>query len=207
MKRNELKWNEQGLIPAIIQNPVTKDVLMMGYMNQEAIDQTLSSGYVTFYSRSRACLWMKGESSGNYLKFSSLKVDCDKDTILIQAQPTGPTCHQGTATCWGTNEHPSLFFINELREIIRDRKENPPKKSYLTHLFGQGIAKIAQKVGEEAVEVVIEALQDDRSNLLEEAADLLFHYLVLLEVKNVELDDVIEVLKKRNVSLKKIGSD
>lgn len=186
-----------GLVPAIIQNVDTMDVLMLGYMNQEAYEQTLKSKKVTFYSRSKQRLWMKGEESGNTLDFHGVEVDCDHDTLLIKARPNGPTCHMGSTTCWGDTASNQFGVIEQLENIINDRKINPEKDSYVSALFDQGINKIAQKVGEEAVEVVIEAKDDNEVLFLNESADLLFHYLILLHQKGYALNDVLNVLKER----------
>lgn len=186
-----------GLVPAIIQDVDTMDVLMLGYMNQEAYEQTLKTKKVTFYSRSKQRLWMKGEESGNTLDFHGVEVDCDHDTLLIKARPNGPTCHTGTTTCWGDTASNQFGVIEQLENIINDRKINPEKDSYVSALFDQGINKIAQKVGEEAVEVVIEAKDDNEELFLNESADLLFHYLILLHQKGYALNDVLNVLKER----------
>ncbi|WP_026713628.1 bifunctional phosphoribosyl-AMP cyclohydrolase/phosphoribosyl-ATP diphosphatase HisIE [Flavobacterium daejeonense] len=187
-----------GLIPAIIQDSETKNVLMLGYMNKEAYQKTLETGKVTFFSRSKQRLWTKGEESGNFLNLVDIKNDCDEDTLLIQAQPAGPTCHTGADTCWQTPNKNNYGFISELEETIQSRKENADsEKSYVASLFAKGINKIAQKVGEEAVEVVIEAKDNDEELFLGESADLLFHYLILLQAKGYKLDDVINVLKSR----------
>lgn len=191
--------DENGLVPAIIQDAETKNVLMLGYMNDEAVQKTKTSGLVTFYSRSKQRLWTKGEESGNVLKLVDIKLDCDADTLLIQAQPLGPTCHTGTDTCWGLSNHPNFGFLTNLEDIIKDRKENfKPEGSYVASLFDKGINKIAQKVGEEAVEVVIEAKDDNNNLFLNESADLLFHYLILLQAKGYTLKDVVTVLKERH---------
>lgn len=187
-----------GLIPAIIQDPRTSQVLMLGYMNREALDKTRESGKVTFYSRSKQRLWTKGETSGNFLELESLELDCDGDTLLVKARPQGPTCHLGPDTCFGTENTGSRQFLEELQQIIRDRKQNAPEGSYTAHLFASGLNKIAQKVGEEAVEVVIEAKESNPAKLKEETADLLFHLLVLLEEKGVTLDEVVDILKSRH---------
>ena len=187
-----------GLIPAIIQDEETSAVLMLGYMNQEAIDLTISSKKVTFYSRTKERLWTKGETSGNFLMLKSIKLDCDNDTLLVRVNPVGPVCHKGDDTCWAEKNSSKTLFIDQLREIIKDRKNNPTEKSYTASLFAKGINKIAQKVGEEAVEIVIEAKDDNKDLFLGEAADLLFHYLILLEAKEIELDEVMEVLIKRH---------
>jgi phosphoribosyl-ATP pyrophosphohydrolase/phosphoribosyl-AMP cyclohydrolase len=188
----------KGLIPAIIQDNLTGKVLMQGYMNKEALSETVSSGKVTFFSRSKNRLWTKGETSGNFLGYISHSVDCDQDSILIKAEPVGPVCHTGADTCWGESNSGKALFIQHLTEIIKERKQNPDEKSYTASLFAKGINKIAQKVGEEAVELVIEAKDDNKDLFLGEAADLLFHYLVLLEAKQIELDEVLDVLIKRH---------
>lgn len=187
-----------GLLPAIVQDIWTGKVLMLGYMNAAALQQTQASGKVTFFSRSKQRLWTKGESSKNYLLVEEILLDCDKDTILIKATPEGPTCHTGSDTCWNENNDGKVLFINYLKHIIRDRKENPSEKSYTTSLFKAGINKVAQKVGEEAVELVIEAKDNNKDLFLGEAADLLYHYLILLEAKDIELDEVIETLLERH---------
>ena len=191
--------NSDGLVPVIIQDAITKNVLMLGYMNKEAVDKTISTKLVTFYSRSKKRLWTKGEESGNFLNLVDLKVDCDNDTLLIQANPVGPTCHKGTDTCWGEDNIQNYGFLAQLENIIKDRKENyKPADSYVASLFEKGINKIAQKVGEEAVEVVIEAKDSNTNLFLNESADLLFHYLILIQAKGHSLNDVVEILKKRH---------
>ena len=187
-----------GLIPAIIQDASTKTVLMLGYMNQAAVDKTVSENRVTFYSRSKERLWTKGEESGNFLEVVDIKNDCDNDTLLISARPLGPTCHTGTDTCWGDENKAELGFITELEAIIKKRYDQPDDSSYTSSLFASGINKVAQKVGEEAVEVVIEAKDDNDDLFLNESADLLFHYLVLLRAKGFSIDAVIDVLKERH---------
>ncbi len=186
-----------GLVPAIIQDDATRKVLMLGFMNEAAVAKTQELQKVTFFSRSKNRLWTKGEESGNYLLLKDIKVDCDKDTLLIKATPLGPTCHTGADTCWN-EENTTGNFLLELEQIILDRKNNPTDKSYTSSLFAKGINKIAQKVGEEAVEIVIEAKDDNKELFLGEAADLLFHYMILLRAKDFSLDDVIEVLKGRH---------
>ncbi len=186
-----------GLIPVIIQDNITNVVLMLGYMNQEAFDKTQLDKRVTFFSRSKNRLWTKGEESGNFLNVNSLLIDCDNDTILVKATPVGPTCHTGADTCFN-EKNASTNFLTELETIIRDRKNNPTDKSYTASLFAKGINKIAQKVGEEAVEVVIEAKDSNDDLFKGEAADLLFHYLILLQAKNFTLNDIIQVLKNRH---------
>jgi phosphoribosyl-ATP pyrophosphohydrolase/phosphoribosyl-AMP cyclohydrolase len=187
-----------GLIPAIIQDSETKNVLMLGYMNEESLQKTIETQKVTFFSRSKQRLWTKGEESGNFLNLVDIKNDCDGDTLLIQAKPVGPTCHTGTDTCWQEENKEHYGFISNLENTIKIRRENADsEKSYVASLFEKGINKIAQKVGEEAVEVVIEAKDDNDDLFLSESADLLFHYLILLQAKGFELKDVVEVLKKR----------
>jgi len=195
----DIKYNSEGLVPAIIQDATTKTVLMLGYMNAEAVSKTLETNKVTFFSRSKQRLWTKGEESGNFLNLISLQNDCDNDTLLIQAMPQGPTCHKGTDTCWSEANTESYGFISELETIITDRKENASSEtSYVSELFEKGINKIAQKVGEEAVEVVIEAKDDNDDLFLNESADLLFHYLILLQAKGFKLENVVDVLKSRH---------
>lgn len=198
----ELKLNEQGLIPVIVQDNETNKVLMLGYMNQEAFDKTLKLNKVTFYSRSKKRLWTKGEESGNYLNLISIQNDCDNDTLLVKVKPEGATCHKGTDTCWGEENTNDLSFLNQLESIIAQRKESGDEKSYVNDLFKKGINKIAQKVGEEAVEVVIEAKDNNDELFLNESADLLFHYLILLKVKGYSLKNIVEVLKIRNSIIK-----
>lgn len=193
----KLKFNEQGLIPAIIQDVNTNNVLMLGYMNQEAFDKTKETNKVTFFSRSKQRLWTKGEESGNFLNLVSIENDCDSDTLLIKVIPEGPTCHKGTGTCWGEENSDELSFLSQLEAIIKQRRESGNEKSYVNDLFKKGINKIAQKVGEEAIEVVIEAKDNNNELFLNESADLLFHYLILLQAKNYELKDVIKVLVSR----------
>ncbi len=188
--------SDDGLVPAIIQDAHTGVVLMLGYMNEAAYRKTCEEGLVTFYSRSRKVLWTKGETSNNFLKVNDILLDCDADTLLIKAEPVGPVCHTGAATCF--NENNEGDFIDRLEGIIADRKQNPSEKSYTTSLFQKGIPAIAQKVGEEAVEVVIEAMRNENERFQEEAADLLFHYLVLLHAKGFILKDIAEVLEKRH---------
>ncbi len=189
---------ENGLIPAIIQDASTKNVLMLGYMNEKAYQKTVESKKVTFFSRSKQRLWTKGEESGNFLNLIDIKVDCDNDTLLIKANPVGPTCHKGSDTCWDEKNESSYGFLSKLENVIADRKENASSdKSYVSSLFKEGINKIAQKVGEEAIETVIEAKDDNDDLFLNESADLLFHYLILLQAKGFKLDDIVDVLKKR----------
>jgi phosphoribosyl-ATP pyrophosphohydrolase/phosphoribosyl-AMP cyclohydrolase len=189
--------SDNGLIPVIIQDNLTNVVLMLGYMNAEAFEKTKKENRVTFFSRSKNRLWTKGEESENYLDVNSILIDCDQDTILIKATPHGPTCHTGDDTCFKEKNN-SENFLFELETIIRERKNNPSDTSYTSSLFKKGINKIAQKVGEEAVEVVIEAKDDNRSLFLNEASDLLYHYLILLQAKDASLNDIITVLKERD---------
>ena len=197
MKIANFNKNKDGLLPAIVQDAQTLKVLMLGYMNQEALEKTQSFGKVTFFSRSKQRLWTKGEESGNFLKLVSVKVDCDQDTLLITASPEGPTCHQGTDTCWGEDNASGLSYVKELEAVIEDRQKNPSKESYVSSLFDKGIHKIAQKVGEESVETVIEAIADNEPLFMEEAADLFFHYLILLKSKGKRLEDVLAILEER----------
>ena len=193
----DFKKYKDGLVPAIIQDVDTGKVLMLGFMNEAALQKTGELKQVTFFSRSKQRLWTKGEESGNFLHVQEILPDCDKDTLLIKAKPVGPVCHTGADTCW--NEiNTSGHFLLELEQIIVDRKNNPAEDSYTSSLFAKGINKIAQKVGEEAVELVIESKDDDKELFLGEAADLLFHYLILLQAKGIMLRDVEEVLKKRH---------
>ena len=187
-----------GLLPVIVQDAVTHKVLMLGYMNAEALEKTQKEGKVTFWSRSKERLWTKGESSNNFLHVEEIMIDCDQDTILIKANPQGPTCHTGADTCFNESNKSRTGFIDQLRAIIHDRKTNPSDKSYTASLFAKGINKVAQKVGEEAVELVIEAKDENKDLFMGEAADLLFHYLVLLEAKGYTLDEVIGVLEERH---------
>lgn len=188
-----------GLVPAIIQDAKTDKVLMLGYMNQEALTKTQAEGIVTFYSRSKERLWTKGETSNNFLHVVEILLDCDQDALLIKVNPAGPTCHTGTDTCWQETNHPGQAgWLNHLKAVIRSRKNNPSDKSYTSSLFKKGTNKIAQKVGEEAVELVIEAMDSNDTLFKEEASDLLFHYLVLLEQRGIDFDEIIDVLRTRN---------
>ena len=189
---------ENGLVPAIIQDATTKNVLMLGYMNADALQKTQESGKVTFYSRTKNRLWTKGEESGYFLECKDIQLDCDNDTFLIQAQPQGPTCHQGTDTCWGDTNSASYGFLTQLEAVITQRASEKPEASYVASLFEKGINKIAQKVGEEAVETVIEAKDDSEELFLDESADLLFHYLILLQAKGYSLKDISRVLELRS---------
>ena len=188
-----------GLVPAIIQDATTRNVLMLGYMNPEAYEKTRQTGLVTFYSRSRQCLWTKGETSGNYLHVVSMQVDCDNDTLLIKATPDGPVCHTGTDTCWGErNEASPLSFLTELQDFIERRHEEMPEGSYTTSLFRDGLNRMAQKVGEEALETVIEATNGTNEQLVYEAGDMLYHLLVLLTSKGLRIEDIATELQKRH---------
>ena len=186
-----------GLVPVIVQDNETNKVLMMGFMNEEALVKTNELGKVTFYSRSKQRLWTKGEESGNFLFLKSLLIDCDNDTILIKANPVGPVCHTGADTCFNEVNRSNNFLLH-LEQVIEQRKSQTPDKSYVASLFKKGINKIAQKVGEEAVEVVIEAKDDNEELFLNESADLLFHYLILLNAKGYKLQNVIQILQKRH---------
>ncbi|WP_127132181.1 bifunctional phosphoribosyl-AMP cyclohydrolase/phosphoribosyl-ATP diphosphatase HisIE [Pseudoflavitalea rhizosphaerae] len=186
-----------GLVPAIVQDFNTHKVLMLGFMNEEAVKKTMAEGKVTFYSRSKQRLWTKGEESGNHLIVKEVMSDCDNDTLLIKAHPLGPTCHTGADTCWSERNH-SDEFLYYLEDIINLRKQSTDAKSYVRDLFGRGINKIAQKVGEEAVELVIEAKDNNDDLFLNEAADLIFHYLILLNAKGHKLQDVVDILKSRH---------
>ena len=197
LTRIDFKKYADGLVPAIIQDSATNKVLMLGFMNEEALAKTQVLKQVTFYSRSKQRLWTKGEESGNFLQFEEVKVDCDGDTLLIKATPSGPVCHTGTDTCWG-EKNVSTDFLHQLEDIITDRKNKPTEKSYVTSLFEKGINKIAQKVGEEAVELVIEAKDNDADLFKGEAADLLFHYMILLQAKGFTLKDIEAVLQERH---------
>ena len=195
----EIDFEKQnGLIPAIIQDNQTKKVLMLGYMNQEALKTTQESGKVCFYSRLRETLWVKGETSGNYLCVKDIKVDCDNDTLLIQVNPTGPVCHTGSDTCWDEKNEGGVQFLKYLEEVIENRKSATAEKSYTKNLFDKGINKIAQKVGEEAIELIIEAKDHNDELFVNEAADLLFHYLILLNKKGFQLSDIVKILEKRH---------
>jgi phosphoribosyl-ATP pyrophosphohydrolase/phosphoribosyl-AMP cyclohydrolase len=185
-----------GLIPVIIQDANTQKVLMLGFMNEEAFAKTQKEGKITFYSRSKQRLWTKGETSDNFLLVKEILTDCDNDTILIKAHPTGPVCHTGADTCF--NETNPRFTLQTLEETIADRKKNPADSSYTSTLFAKGINKVAQKVGEEAVELVIESKDNNEEKFLNEAADLLYHYLVLLQAKNYQLNDVVKTLAERH---------
>ncbi len=188
-----------GLVPAIIQDAVTKNVLMLGYMNQEAYRKTIETKKVTFWSRERKCLWTKGETSGNYLNLINIKNDCDNDTLLISVQPEGPTCHTGTDTCWGeTNNYNPILFLSELQDFINQRYHDMPEDSYTTSLFKKGVNRIAQKVGEEALETVIEATAGTKDKLVYEASDMLYHLIVLLTNKGLRIENLAQELLERH---------
>lgn len=192
----KVKYDSVGLVPAVIQDAGTRNVLMLGYMNEEALKKTRMEKRVTFFSRSKQRLWTKGESSGNFLDVIDITWDCDRDTLLIRVQPTGPVCHTGNATCFGeSNTRPGFGF---LEDVIQDRKKNPRQDSYTNRLLASGINKVAQKVGEEAVELIIEAKDENNNLFLNEAADLMYHYMVLLALKGYRLDDVERVLRERH---------
>ena len=198
-----------GLVPAVIQDAKTRNVLMLGFMNEEAYQKTLETGHVTFWSRTRQTLWTKGETSGHYLNLVEMKSDCDQDTLLVRVNPIGPTCHTGTDTCWGEDNvlhdpsplseaDASLLFLGELQSFIDKRKEEMPEGSYTTSLFAKGVNKIAQKVGEEALETVIEATNGTKEHLVYEASDMIYHLLVLLTEKGLRIEDVAAELQKRH---------
>ena len=188
-----------GLVPAIIQDAKTKNVLMLGFMNQEAYEKTLETGKVTFWSRSRNQLWTKGETSGNFLELVSIQNDCDNDTLLVKANPMGPTCHKGTDTCWGEeNTENPLLFLTELQDFIEKRHEEMPEGSYTTRLFKEGINKMAQKMGEEALEAVIEATNGSNEKLIYEVSDMFYHLIVLLTSKGLRIEDIAKELQKRH---------
>jgi phosphoribosyl-AMP cyclohydrolase / phosphoribosyl-ATP pyrophosphohydrolase len=195
MKTNINFSKLNGIIPCVIQDANSLSVLMLGFMNEEAYQKTVEEKRVTFYSRSKKRLWTKGETSGNYLELISIQEDCDQDTLLIKVKPAGPVCHTGDQTCFGEQKN---WRLADLEEIISDRKENPTAQSYTSKLFEKGVNKIAQKVGEEAVELIIEAKDDNQDRFLNEAADLMFHYLVLLRSKNHSLNDVVNILEIRH---------
>ena len=194
----ELKKGADGLVPAIVQDQNTRQVLMLGYMDAEALAKTQETGLVTFWSRSQGKIWTKGETSGNYLHLVSLAVDCDKDTLLVRAIPDGPTCHTGSKTCWGDAVPESQGFIRELEAVVKGRHEQMPEKSYTTSLFKAGTPRMAQKVGEEAVETVIEAVKGDDERMIYEASDLIYHLLVLLVSKGYGIADLEKELVKRH---------
>lgn len=188
-----------GLIPAIIQDATTKNVLMLGFMNKEAYEKTIATGRVTFWSRTRNQLWTKGETSGNYLNLVDIKVDCDNDTLLVKVNPDGPTCHKGTDTCWGeTNERNPLLFLTELQDFIYERHEKMPEGSYTTSLFKDGLNRMAQKVGEEALELVIEACNGTNERMIYEGSDMIYHLIVLLTSKGLRIEDLAAELAERH---------
>ena len=191
-------YKRDGLVPAIIQDADTAKVLMLGFMNREAYDKTMETGKVTFYSRTRKRLWTKGEESGNFLHVVSVKADCDRDTLLIQVHPVGPVCHTGTDTCWGEKNEQPVMFLKELQDFINVRHTEMPEGSYTTSLFRSGVNKMAQKVGEEAVETVIEACNGTDDRLIYESADLLYHLIVLLTSKGYSIEDIARELKERH---------
>lgn len=196
----EIDFKKQGgLVPAIIQDNITNNVLMLGYMNEDAYEQTLKTGKVTFWSRSRQCLWTKGETSGNFLNLVSIKSDCDNDTLLVRVNPVGPACHLGTDTCWGEkNETNPLLFLTELQDFINKRHEEMPEGSYTTSLFKDGLNRMAQKVGEEALETVIEATNGTTERLIYEASDMFYHLIVLLTSKGLRIEDIAKELQVRH---------
>lgn len=196
----EIDFEKQGgLVPAIIQDSITNNVLMLGYMNQEAYEQTIKNGKVTFWSRSRQCLWTKGETSGNFLNLVSIKSDCDNDTLLVRVNPVGPACHLGTDTCWGEkNEANPLLFLTELQDFINKRHEEMPEGSYTTSLFKDGLNRMAQKVGEEALEAVIEATNGTNERLIYEASDMFYHLIVLLTSKGLRIENIAQELQVRH---------
>jgi phosphoribosyl-ATP pyrophosphohydrolase/phosphoribosyl-AMP cyclohydrolase len=194
-------WNKgNGLLPAIVQNPDNGQVLMLGYMNAAALEATIEGGNVTFFSRSKQRLWVKGESSGNFLKLVDVRIDCDHDALLVTARPVGPTCHTGSISCFSKEKVAPTLFLNELSALIATRQHEMPAGSYTTSLFAEGKARIAQKVGEEGVELALARMKDDGGEMADEAADLLFHMLVLLQDAGLELGDVIQVLQARHAS-------
>ena len=196
----EIDFEKQGgLVPAIIQDSITNNVLMLGYMNQEAYEQTIKTGKVTFWSRSRQCLWTKGETSGNFLNLVSIKSDCDNDTLLVRVNPVGPACHLGTDTCWGEkNEANPLLFLTELQDFINKRHEEMPEGSYTTSLFKDGLNRMAQKVGEEALEAVIEATNGTNERLIYEASDMFYHLIVLLTSTGLRIENIAQELQVRH---------
>lgn len=196
----EIDFKKQGgLVPAIIQDNITNNVLMLGYMNEDAYEQTLKTGKVTFWSRSRQCLWTKGETSGNFLNLVSIKSDCDNDTLLVRVNPVGPACHLGTDTCWGEkNETNPLLFLTELQDFINKRHEEMPEGSYTTSLFKDGLNRMAQKVGEEALEAVIEATNGTNERLIYETSDMFYHLIVLLTSKGLRIEDIAKELQVRH---------
>lgn len=199
-KKTDINFEKMdGLVPAIVQDAATRKVLMLGFMNEEAYQKTLETGKVTFWSRTRKCLWTKGETSGNYLNVVSMKLDCDQDTLLVEARPDGPVCHTGTDTCWGEpNEASPLLFLTELQDCIEQRHRDMPEGSYTTSLFNDGLNRMAQKVGEEALEAVIEATNGSNERLIYELSDLFYHIEVLLTSKGLRIEDVAKELQTRH---------
>lgn len=194
-----LAWDKvDGLMPAIVQDAGTGRVLMLGYMNQEALEKTRATGHVTFFSRSKQRLWTKGETSGNTLELASLQADCDGDALLVQAVPHGPTCHLGTDTCWGDGIHPSVGFLARLERVVESRRGTDPDSSYTARLLAEGVKRCAQKVGEEGVEVALAATAGDSDELIDESADLLYHLLVTLAASDVSLEEVCRRLESRH---------
>lgn len=194
----EFLKNRSELIPAIIQDNLTKKVLMLGYMNHDSLDRTIKTKKVTFFSRSRNSIWVKGETSGNFLNLVDISLDCDKDTLLIKVSPEGPVCHEGSDTCWSEDNKSSYGFLSILENIIDDRKLSKSNKSYVSKLFSEGQNRIIQKVGEEAVELLIESKDNNKQKFIEESADLLFHFLILLNKKNLKLDEIVNELRLRS---------
>lgn len=199
IKSDSINWEKvDGLVPAIIQDAATRQVLMLGYMNAEALEKTIETRKVHFFSRTRQALWKKGETSGNAFKLVAMSLDCDSDTLLVEVKPKGPACHTGTVTCFGDDPAPGLGFLAHLRAIIKKRKKEKPKGSYVGGLLAKAPKRPAQKVGEEGVEVAMAAVSEDNEALTGEAADLLFHLMVLLESRGLSLDDCVDVLRKRH---------
>ncbi len=194
----EINFDKEGLVPAIIQDVDSKKVLMLGYMNKESYEKTLETQKVTFYSRSRQRLWTKGEESGNFLHLISIKEDCDQDALLVEVRPVGPVCHKGTDTCWGEKNEEPLLFLKSLQDVLNRRFEEMPENSYTTQLFKSGINRMAQKVGEEAVEAVIEATNGKDERLLYESSDLIYHLMVLLTSKGYGIEDLARELQERH---------
>jgi phosphoribosyl-AMP cyclohydrolase / phosphoribosyl-ATP pyrophosphohydrolase len=197
----QVDWDKSGdgLVPAIVQDSTTARVRMLGYMNREALEKTIATGKVTFFGRTKRALWVKGETSGNFLLVDDIKIDCDNDTLLIAARPQGPTCHKGTETCFGEGHDPDFGLLGTLEDIIADRAKNAdPEKSYVARMMAKSTEKMAQKVGEEGVETALAAMTDDKEHLLNEAADLVFHLMILLKSKKLSLRDVAAVLEKRH---------
>lgn len=194
----EFLKTKSELIPAIIQDNLTKKVLMLGYMNHDSLDRTIKTKKVTFFSRSRNSIWVKGETSGNFLNLVDINLDCDKDTLLIKVLPEGPVCHEGSDTCWSEDNKSSYGFLSILENIIDERKLSKSNKSYVSQLFSEGQNRIIQKVGEEAVELLIESKDNNKKKFIEESADLLFHFLILLNKKNIKLDEIVNELRLRS---------